>query len=127
MKSFILISRLLLGLTFTVFGLNGFLHLIKLPPPAGIAGQFMEVLIAAKYLFAVCALETVAGVLLLVNRFVPLALAILAPILVNIALYHLLLAPEGAGAAVVSIALWALLAYRERAAWAALWSPKGVS
>ena len=127
MKPLILIARLLLGLTFTVFGLNGFLHFIKLPPHAGIAGQFMDALFASKYLLAVCSLETVAGVLLLVNRFVPLALAILAPILVNIALYHVLLAPQGAGAAVVSIALWVVLAYRERATWAVLWSSKGVS
>lgn len=87
----------------------------------------MDALVATNYLLAVCALETVAGVLLLVNRFVPLALAILAPILVNIVLYHVFMDPPGAGTAVVSIALWAVLAYRERQAWTALWSPKGVS
>ena len=127
MKSLILISRILLGLMFTVFGLNGFLHFIKLPPHTGLAGQFMDALVASKYLLAVFALEAVAGVLLLVNRFIPLALAVLAPVLVNVALYHFLIAPHGVGAAVVSIALWAVLAFRERAAWAALWSPKGVS
>ena len=126
MKKLVLSSRILLGLTFTVFGLNGFLNFIKMPPPAGLGGQYMGVMFASHYLAVVFALEAVAGVLLLVNRFAPLALTILAPILANILIYHLLMEPQGAPVAVISMALWAVLFYRERASFSALFSAKGV-
>ncbi|HET7536263.1 MAG TPA: DoxX family protein [Candidatus Didemnitutus sp.] len=127
MNKLILFSRILLGLMFTVFGLNGFLHFIRLLPHTGVADQFMGALYASKYLLVVCALEAVAGALLLVNRFGVLALAILAPILVNIALFHALMEPQRAWLALTGVALWAVLASRERLAFAALWSPNGVS
>jgi uncharacterized membrane protein YphA (DoxX/SURF4 family) len=122
MKSLTLVSRILLGLTFTLFGLNGFLHFIPIPPPEGVAAQFMGALVVSHYLIPVFALQVTAGALLLANRFVPLALAMLAPIIVNIALYHALLAPHGRGLVVVTIALWALVFHRERAAFAGLFS-----
>jgi len=122
MKSLILISRILLGFTFTVFGLNGFLHFIKIPPSEGVAGQFMGALMASHYLLPVFALELAAGVLLLANRFVPLALALLAPIIANIALYHALMAPHGLDLAVVTTALWVIVVHRERAAFAGLFA-----
>lgn len=124
MKIALLICRVLLGLLFTVFGLNGFLHFIPMPPPQGLAGQFIGALFVSNYLIPVFALQTIAGVLLLANRFVPLALAILAPIIVNIALYHVTMEPKGLGMVVVTLALWAALFYRERAAFAGLWVAK---
>ncbi len=124
MKFATIASRILLGLLFAVFGLNGFLNFIPMPPPSGIAGQFMGALFVSKYLLVVFALELIAGALLLANRFVPLALAILAPILVNIALFHAFMAPAGVAPAVVSCALWAVLFARERAAFAPLWVSK---
>lgn len=127
MKKLVLSSRILLGLTFTVFGLNGFLNFIKMPPPTGLAGQYMGVMFASHYLAVVFALETVAGILLLVNRFAPLALTILAPILANIALYHALMEPQGAPVAVIAIAFWAILICRERVVFSWLFSAKGVS
>ncbi|HWA26575.1 MAG TPA: hypothetical protein VG734_13020 [Lacunisphaera sp.] len=126
MKKFIPFSRILLGLMFLFFGLNGFLHFIALPPHAGVAGQFMGALVVSRYALAVFALQALAGGLLLANRFVLLALAILAPILVNIALFHVFMAPHGAGAAMVGTALWSVLAYHERARFAPLWSSRGL-
>ena len=125
MKTFVLISRILLGLTFLVFGLNGFLHFIPSPAPTGIAGQYVGALFASHYLSVVFGFEIIAGVLLLANRFVPLALAILAPILVNIALFHALMAPHGYGPATLAFALWAVLFHRERSVFSGLWAAKG--
>jgi putative oxidoreductase len=124
MKILVLISRILLGLLFTVFGLNGFLHFIPMPPPAGIAGQFMGALFVSHYLVPIFALQTIAGGLLLANRYVPLALALLAPIIVNITLFHATMDPKGLGMAVVTIVLAAVLFYRERAAFAGLFAAK---
>jgi hypothetical protein len=127
MKTSIHISRILLGLIFLVFGLNGFLHFLPAPMPTGIAGQFVGALFVSHYLTVIFALELVAGVLLLANRFVVLAIAILAPILVNIVLFHACMAPTGFAAAVIAVALWAVLFYRQRAAFSALWVAKGTS
>jgi hypothetical protein len=127
MKIVLLISRILLGLLFTVFGLNGFLHFIPMPPPQGVAGQFMGTLFVSHYLVPIFALQTIGGVLLLANRFVPLALAILAPIIVNIVIFHVTMDPKGLGLALVTVALWAMLAYRERAAFAGLFAVKSAA
>ncbi|SDS22334.1 hypothetical protein [Opitutus sp. GAS368] len=127
MKTLVLISRLLLGLLFSVFGLNGFLHFIPAPMPTGIAGQYVGALFVSHYLAAVFALELVAGVLLLANRFVRAALVILAPILVNIVLFHACMAPAGFAPAVIAVALWAVLFSHERAAFAPLWAARGAA
>src|SRR4051812_37573221 len=103
MKILVTIARVLLGLLFTVFGLNGFLHFIPMPPPQGVAGQFMGVLFTSGYLVPIFALQTVGGALLLANRFVPLALAILAPIIVNNALFHATMDPKGLGMAIFAV------------------------
>src|SRR5260370_38981120 len=95
MKIATLIARILLGLLFLVFGLNGFLHFIPMAPPAGLAGQYMGALFLSPYLVAVFLLPTIGGVLLLANRFVPLALVLLSPVLVDVLLFHALMAPEG--------------------------------
>ena len=125
MKTIALISRILLGLIFTVFGLNGFLHFIPAPMPTGIAGQYVGALFVSYYLSVVFTLELAAGILLLAGRFVRAALTILAPILVNIVLFHVCMAPVGYAPAVVAVALWAVLFYRERTAFSALFVAKG--
>ena len=92
MKITTVIARFLLGLIFLVFGLNGFLHFIPSPPPSGTAGQFVGALFVSNYLVVVFLLQLISAVLLLINRYVPLALTLLAPIIVNIlALSH----PDG--------------------------------
>jgi hypothetical protein len=88
MKILTNVSRFLLGLIFLVFGLNGFLHFIPMPPPSGIAGQFIGALFVSKYLLVVSGLQVISGALLLINRYVPLALTVLGPIIVNILLFH---------------------------------------
>jgi len=127
MKTLVHISRLLLGLIFLVFGLNGFLHFIPAPMPTGIAGQFVGALFVSHFLSIVFALELIAGALLLVNRFIVLAIAILAPILVNIVLFHACMAPAGYAPAAVAVALWSILFYRERATFSALLAARGIS
>jgi uncharacterized membrane protein YphA (DoxX/SURF4 family) len=86
--------RLALGAVFFVFGLNGFLQFLPQPPMTESAGQFAGALFATGYMFPLIkSIEVVAGVLLLSGRFVPLALTVLAPIIVNIALFHIVLQP----------------------------------
>lgn len=120
MKIAALIARVLLGLMFLVFGLNGFLHFIPMAPPAGLAGQYMGALFLSHYVVAVFLLQIVGGVLLLANRFVPLALVLLGPVLVNILLFHALMAPEGLPVALLATVLWAILFYAVRSAFAGL-------
>ena len=115
MKTVILIARLLLGLVFVVFGLNGFLNFLSMgPPPTGLAGQFIGALFLSHYFWVVAALQIVGGVLLLVNRFVPLALVLLGPIIVNIICYHIFLNPSGAAFAIVVTILWFVVFYGKR-------------
>src|SRR5213075_3043351 len=96
MKIVFLIARLLLGLVFLVFGLNGFLNFLSMGPmPTGLAGQFIGALFLSHYYWVVAALQIAGGLLLLANRFVPLALVLLGPVIVNIILYHLFLNPAG--------------------------------
>src|SRR5258708_21293804 len=88
-------ARYLAGVIFLVMGLNGFLNFIPFPPPAGVAGQFMGALYVSHYLWVIFAFQVIAGVLLLVNRYVPLAVAVLAPVILNIITFHALMAPGG--------------------------------
>ena len=121
MKVAALVARLLLGLIFFVFGLNGFLQFIPVKElPGGLAGQFITVFIASHYVLYVSGCQLAGGALLLVNRYVPLALAILGPVIVNILLYHLLLNHAGAQLAIVVTILWAFLFYRHRQHFAGL-------
>ncbi|MBX9766822.1 MAG: DoxX family membrane protein [Bdellovibrionales bacterium] len=87
-----LVCRLLLGLMFFVFGLNGFFNFIPAPPPEGPGGEFIGALIATGYMFPMIkGFEVISGAMLLAGRMVPLALLFLAPITVNIFMFHLVL------------------------------------
>lgn len=119
-----LIARLLLGLIFLVFGLNGFLHFIPMPPPAGVAGQFMGAMFVSHYLVPIFVLQVAGAVLLLAGRFVALGLTLLAPVIVNIVLFHSLMAPEGLPMAGVVTILWALAAYGVWPAFAGILRPR---
>src|SRR5437879_2949892 len=115
MKIVNLVARLLLGLIFVVFGLNGFLNFLNMGPlPSGFAGQFIIALAASHYLWVIAGLQVVGGVLLLVNRFVPLALVLLGPVIVNILLYHVFLNPAGIALAMVVAILWFVVFYGHR-------------
>ena len=82
--------------------------------PTGLAGQFVTVLFQSHYVLFVSAFQLAGGALLLINRYVPLALTILGPVIVNILLYHLLLNHTGAPLAVVVTILWGIVAFRQR-------------
>jgi putative oxidoreductase len=118
------IARYLAGVIFLVFGLNGFLNFIPLPPPGGIAGQFMGALYASHYLWVIFAFQVVAGVLLLANRYVPLAVAMLAPVIVNILTFHALMAPSGLPLAFFVAALWTVIFVAVRPAFAGLFQSR---
>jgi hypothetical protein len=124
MKTFSTIARYLAGVIFLVFGLNGFLHFIPLPPPSGIAGQFMVALYVSHYLWVIFAFQVIAAVLLLVNRYVPLAVAILAPVIVNILSFHALMAPSGLPLALFVAALWTVIFVSVRPAFAGLFQSR---
>lgn len=115
MKIAVLVARILLGALFLFFGLNIILQFLKMPPPPGDAGVYMTVLATHGIMKVVGLLQIICGLLLLVGRFVPLALACLAPIIVNILLFHLLLVGgEGLapGLLVALLELFLIWAYR---------------
>ncbi len=116
-------ARIFLGLVFFVFGLNGFLQFIPLPPLPDKAGAFMGALAATGYFFPLLkTTEIVAGLALLSNRFVPLALVLLAPIVVHIAAFHAALTPGEIGMSVVLVGLMGFLGWAYRGAFAGLLS-----
>jgi putative oxidoreductase len=120
MKIITHISRFFLGLIFLVFGLNGFLHFIPMPLPSGVAGQFLGAMFVSKYLLVVSGLQVISGALLLINRFVPLALTILGPIIVNILLFHGLMNSAGIGLAVFVTISWSVVFVSVRLAFAGI-------
>lgn len=115
MKIVTLAARILLGLVFLVFGLNFFFHFLNMPMPTGAAGEYVGILFMHHFLDVVSALQIVGGLLLLTGRFVPLALVLLGPVVVNIILYHLLLWPVGFAPAVLVtlLELYLLFVYRK--------------
>ena len=124
MRTVSIIARYLAGVIFLVMGLNGFLHFIPFPPPPGIAGQFMGALYVSHYLWMIFAFQVIAGVLLLVNRYVPLAVAVLAPVIVNILAFHALMAPGGLPLALFVTILWAAIFIDVRPAFAGLFQSR---
>src|SRR3954465_4135014 len=124
MKITTVIARSLLALIFLFFGLNGFLHFIPAPPPTGIAGQFVGALFVSHYLVPIFLLQIISAVLLLVNRYVPLALTLLAPIIVNILLVHILMLPSGLPLALVVTLLWIIVFLSVRSAFLGLWQQR---
>jgi len=119
-----IIARYLAGVIFFVMGLNGFLNFIPVPPPGGIAGQFMGALYVSHYLWVIFAFQVIAGVLLLLNRYVPLAVAMLAPVIVNILTFHALMAPSGLPLALFVAALWAVIFINVRPAFSGLFQAR---
>ena len=112
MNKVAVVARYFMGAIFVIFGLNGFFHFIPMPEMPGPAGNFMMALIGSGYLMIlVKAIEVVAGVMLLLNRYVALTLTVLAPIILNILLFHLFLAPAGLPMAILLTAIELFLAW----------------
>src|SRR5580765_8070954 len=128
MKTVTIIARSLLGLIFVVFGANMFLHFIPMPPPPeGPARDFMTALFVSHYLYIVGALQVAGGLLLLTGRWVPLALTLLGPVIVNILSFHVLMAPAGLPTAIVVslLALFLVWRYRQNFAGIVKAAPRG--
>jgi uncharacterized membrane protein YphA (DoxX/SURF4 family) len=124
MKVVTIIARVLLGLIFVVFGSNAFLHFLgNPPPPPGLAGEYLHSFSASGYIYVIGAFQFIGGLLLLIGRFVPLGLTILAAMIVNIWAFHILLAPAGFGPAVVVTILELFLVWRYRDAFAGIVRP----
>src|SRR5215472_5525767 len=113
------IVRVLLGLIFLVFGLNGFMNFLPMPAMPERAQQFFAGLAATHYAMPLLfATQVICGALLLSGTFVPLALALLAPVIVNIFFFHLSVAPDGLPLAVVVVLCEIFLAWAYRDAFA---------
>ena len=95
MKIAVLIARILLGFIFLVFGLNGFFHFIPMPLPAGDPGTLFTLMFKYGWVTFISALYVIAGVLLLIGRYIGVALTILGPIIVVILLFHITMQPQG--------------------------------
>ena len=121
MKIATIIARVLLGLIFVIFGSNFFLNFIPMPPPPpGLAEDYFKVFAASGYMYVVGAMQLLSGLLLLIGRFVPLALTILAAMIFNILVFHILMNPEGLPMAIVVAVLELFLVSRYRAAFAGI-------
>jgi len=108
MKMVALIARILLGLIFFVFGLMGLLNLMPKQMIPGVGGVFMGILLSTRYFYVIKCIEFVGGAMLLLNRYVALGLVLLGPIIVNIFLFHALMAPFGLPQAIVVVVLWGI-------------------
>jgi putative oxidoreductase len=128
MKSSItkVILRSLLGLIFLVFGLNKFLNFIPNPPEPPAAMDFFGALFRTGYFLPLLAsTEVISSILLLTGMMVPLALTLLAPVIVNIFMFHLFLAPAGLPIVAILAVLELALAWMHREAFAPLFSSSG--
>ena len=116
MKQIATVARILLGLLFVVFGLNGFLHFIPKQLPAGVGGQFLGAIFVSHFYTVVFVTQIAGGVLLLANKYVPLGLLLLGPVLVNVLAFHIFMEPAGLPIAIVAVALWLVVFGRARSA-----------
>jgi len=105
-------ARILLGLVFIASGAAGF-FLVNNPPPApfGLASAFQDVFFRSHWVLFVDATELITGILLLMNRFVPLALVVFAAVLTNIFIFHITMMPAGLPAPLFLTILWFIVAW----------------
>lgn len=110
---FTLLVRIVLGIILVIFGSNKFLHFLPLPPPTGSAAEFMDSLKATGYIFPIIGiLEVFIGVMLLLQKWVAFVLILLAPISINILLFHLFLDIPGVTVAFLVVILNGILIYK---------------
>src|SRR5260370_2197164 len=127
MKIAVIMARTLLGLPFLIFGLNDFFRLFPMQPIPGDAGVLVTIMYTDGWLIFDGLLYVIAGVLLLVGRYVPVALVILGPIIVNILVFHLTLLPSGIGAGVVFAGLEIFLIFSYWPAFRGVFTPRFVA
>jgi hypothetical protein len=109
MKIIATVARYLLGIMFTVFGLNGFLNFIPPMPMPPLAGQFFGVLLASHYTVPIFLVQLVCGLLFLANRYVPLALTLIGPVIFNILVFHVLMNLSGIVPGAIATICWFLV------------------
>ncbi len=125
MKKAAMVTRILFGLLFLVFGLNGFFQFIPLPAPSAEGGAFLGALAKTGYMFPLIkVVEIASGLALVANFFVPFALVLIAPIVVNIVFYHACLDPAGMALPLVLLVLHVFTSYSYRAYFKELFSVK---
>jgi putative oxidoreductase len=118
------VARYLLGLIFLVFGSNMLFHFIPTPPiPPGPLADFTRAFAVSHYDWAIGFFQIAPAILLLANRYVPLALTVLAAMIVNIDLIHITMAPSGLPMAAVVSILWLLVFLRMRPNFAGIFKP----
>jgi putative oxidoreductase len=109
---------------FCLFGSNGFFSFLPAQLPPGVAGQFLGSLLASHYVYLIAATQLLSGILLLMNRYVVLAIALLAPVIANIVMYHITMQPAMAQLAILATLLWIFLFWRYRSYFSCLWIQK---
>jgi putative oxidoreductase len=124
MKIAVLIARILLGLIFVFFGVNGYLNFLHAPLPTGQAGQYIGVLSGSFYMYFVSLVQLLGGVLLLSGQFIPLALVLLGPVLVNVLLFHISFQPSGLPPGILCTVLWFIIFFGYRQAFAGIFAQK---
>jgi uncharacterized membrane protein len=124
MKYIFNISRILLGLIFVIFGLNGFLHFIPTTQFPGIAGQFLGAIFSSHFYVVVFLTQIAGGLLMLANRYVAFGLLLLGPVLVNILSFHIFMAPTKIPLALVATALWFVVWFKVRGAFSGVFVPR---
>jgi putative oxidoreductase len=125
MKYTAIAARIVLGLVFLIAGVSGFLIINNPPPmPPGLAATFMNVFFQSRWALYINAVETIAGILLLVNRYVPLALLSTAAIIFNMSVFHLTMMLIGLPGPLLLLALWIIVATQHRAVLEPLLEPK---
>lgn len=125
MKIVSTVARILLGLQFTVFGLNGFLHFIPSPAfPPGLLLDFLTGLVGSGFYVMVFGVQVICGILLLANQYVPLAIVVLGAVLANILTLHATMYPQGFPPAIIALVLWFLTAWPIRVQFAPIFARK---
>jgi uncharacterized membrane protein YphA (DoxX/SURF4 family) len=128
MKVVAIICRILLGLMFVVFGLNGFFNFIPsgpMPPASSPVGEWMGVMMSSGWMHHIAFFQIVGGVLVLIGGTAPLGLCILGPIIANILMFHVLLVNgHMIGPGIVAAVLEIILIYAYRASFAGIFTTK---
>ena len=124
MRIFSIVARYLLAIMFLVFGFNGFFHYIPMPPMPGLPGQFMGALFASHFYVVIFGVQVISGILFLIGRYVPLALVLIGPVLVDILCFHIFMAPSSIGPGVLATILWFVVFYSVRSNFAGIFAAK---
>ena len=126
MKIVAMIARILLGVIFFGLGMAVLLNLkMPTPPMPPTAVAFFGILLSTRYIYVVKCVEVLGGSLLLLNRYVALGLVLLGPIIVNIFLFHALMAPSGLPMAIVLFVLWAIQFWFRKKSFAGILASNG--